>query len=52
MKGIIYKMVIGWLAGSASFVLCFVWYDWKLALILLLICFSRNVSRSLEKDNK
>ncbi len=56
MKSIITRMIIGWIAGLAAFVLCFVWYDWKLALILFLICFSRNVShkvcKALAKENK
>jgi hypothetical protein len=41
--------VFGLLIGLAGTILTFIWYDWKLAVIMFLLAYSNNISMKYSK---
>jgi len=40
------NLVIGLILGLTGLIFCFIWYDWRLFIILFLLLWSNNISIS------
>lgn len=49
LKKIIHS-IIGLISAILGTVFCFIWYDWKLFVIISMLAFANNISQNLNKD--
>ena len=46
------RRLIGLIIGFSGVALCAVWYDWKLLIIIMLLMWGDNITKSVENELK